>query len=55
MLTDAVRIAIWDRNRIIVAFATSIWGTNVAFLIQGKSISLPPAGDQELYSNVVWF
>jgi len=28
-------IAIWDRNRIIVALAVSIWGGNIAFLIQG--------------------
>ncbi|KAN0118718.1 hypothetical protein V8E52_004829 [Russula decolorans] len=28
-------IAIWDRKRIIVAFAAGLWGINVAFLIQG--------------------
>jgi hypothetical protein len=36
----AIRIAIWDRKKIIVAFATGVWGVNIAFLIQGKS--LPP-------------
>ncbi|KAN0118763.1 hypothetical protein V8E52_004874 [Russula decolorans] len=28
-------IAIWDRKKIIVAFATGVWGINIAFLIQG--------------------
>ncbi|KAF8496133.1 hypothetical protein F5888DRAFT_411037 [Russula emetica] len=28
-------IAIWDRKKVIVAFATGVWGINVAFLIQG--------------------
>ncbi|KAI0274130.1 hypothetical protein BGY98DRAFT_95719 [Russula aff. rugulosa BPL654] len=28
-------IAIWDRKKIIVAFATGVWGVNIAFLIQG--------------------
>ncbi|KAF8492443.1 hypothetical protein F5888DRAFT_1806871 [Russula emetica] len=28
-------IAIWNRNRIIVAFATGVWGINITFLIQG--------------------
>ena len=39
-LMEAIRIAIWDRKKIIVAFATGVWGVNIAFLIQGKS--LPP-------------
>ncbi|KAI0274127.1 hypothetical protein BGY98DRAFT_95476 [Russula aff. rugulosa BPL654] len=33
-------IAIWNRKTIIVALATGVWGVNIAFLIQGKS--LPP-------------
>jgi len=28
-------IAIWDKNRIIIAVAFGMWGTNVVFLIQG--------------------
>ncbi|KAF8492448.1 hypothetical protein F5888DRAFT_917715 [Russula emetica] len=28
-------IAIWDKNRIIIAVATGMWGTNIVFLIQG--------------------
>ncbi|KAI0274134.1 hypothetical protein BGY98DRAFT_96152 [Russula aff. rugulosa BPL654] len=30
-------IAIWGKNRTIVAIATGIWGTNVVFLIQGAA------------------
>ncbi|KAF8496138.1 hypothetical protein F5888DRAFT_1804280 [Russula emetica] len=48
-------IAIWDRKKVIVAFATGVWGINVAFLIQGKF--LPPSvwGDREPYSNGLWY
>jgi hypothetical protein len=46
-LIEAARIAIWDKNRTIVAIATGIWGTDIVFLIQGKS--LPRSGiDREL-------
>jgi hypothetical protein len=52
---EAIRIAIWDRKKIIVAFATGVWGINIAFLIQGKSL-LPSVGvDREPYSNMVWY
>ncbi len=34
------RIAIWNRNKIIVALATGVWLTTIASLIQGKSIPL---------------
>ncbi len=34
------RIAIWNRNKIIVALVTGVWLTTIAFLIQGKSIPL---------------
>jgi len=50
---DAVRIAIWDRKKIIVAFATGVWGVNIAFLIQGKFLPPSVGGDREPYSNVV--
>ncbi|KAI0274129.1 hypothetical protein BGY98DRAFT_936079 [Russula aff. rugulosa BPL654] len=33
-LTETIRIAIWDRKKIIVALATGVWGVNIAFLIQ---------------------
>jgi hypothetical protein len=34
------RIAIWNRNKIIVGIATGVWLTTIAFLIQGEFISL---------------
>jgi hypothetical protein len=34
-------IAVWDRNRAITAIAIFVWGTNVVFLIQGKSFPPP--------------
>jgi hypothetical protein len=40
-LIEAARIAIWDKNRTIVAIATGTWGTSIVFFIQGKS--LPPS------------
>jgi hypothetical protein len=52
---EAIRIAIWDRKRIIVAFAAGLWGINVAFLIQGKPLLPSVGGDRERYSNVVWY
>ncbi|KAH9984319.1 hypothetical protein BJV74DRAFT_952285 [Russula compacta] len=30
-------IAIWNKNKIVVALATSVWVINVSFIIQGKS------------------
>lgn len=40
-LINAARIAIWDKNRTIIAVAFGMWGTNVIFLIQGRSRPLP--------------
>ena len=40
-LMEAIRIAIWNKKMIVVAFATGVWVVNVAFLIQGNS--LPPS------------
>ncbi|KAH9964958.1 hypothetical protein BC827DRAFT_902809 [Russula dissimulans] len=34
-------IAIWDKNKVVVRIAIGLWITNVAFLIQGRSLSLP--------------
>ncbi len=30
-------IAIWGKNKIVVALAVSLWGTNVLCLLQGRS------------------
>jgi hypothetical protein len=39
-------IAIWNKNRVVVAIAVGVWVINIAFLIQGESerLSLPPCG-----------
>jgi len=37
---EDTRIAIWNRNKIIVALATGVWLTTIAFLIQGEFIPL---------------
>ena len=38
---QASRIAIWNRDRVVRAIAISVWAINIAFLIQGKSRSVP--------------
>jgi hypothetical protein len=35
---DGTSIAIWNYNKIVLALGTSVWGINIAFLIQGKSL-----------------
>jgi hypothetical protein len=37
IVTDS--IAIWNKNKYVVALAGSVWGANVSFLSQGKSLS----------------
>jgi hypothetical protein len=32
---EAASVAIWDRKMVVVAIATTIWGINGLFLIQG--------------------
>jgi hypothetical protein len=39
-LMEDTRIVIWDWNKIIVVLVTGVWVTVIAFLIQGKYISL---------------
>ena len=36
---DSLSIAIWNKNKAIVALVTGLWIVNVAFLIQGKSLT----------------
>ena len=33
---EAVSVAIWEKDLVVVGIATGIWGINSAFLIQGK-------------------
>ena len=35
-LMENPSIAIWNRNTVVVSISLIVWGTNVAFLIQGK-------------------
>ena len=39
-LMVAARIAIWNRNRIVVMISVGVWLTNVAFMIHSKSAIL---------------
>jgi len=36
----SARMALWDRNKIVIMVAMGIWLTNVSFLIHGKSLLL---------------
>lgn len=40
-LIDIFSVAIWDKNKIAVAIATSLWVTNVVAITQGRSFSPP--------------
>jgi hypothetical protein len=31
-------IAIWNYNKVVLSLGSSVWGINVAFLVQGKSL-----------------
>jgi len=41
-------IAIWNRNKVVVALATILWVVNVSFLIYGKSLFTRPADELKL-------
>jgi hypothetical protein len=34
-----VSIAIWNRNKVILALVTIVWGIDVSLLVHGKSLS----------------
>jgi hypothetical protein len=34
-MTEASSIAIWNKKNIVIAIATGVWVTNIAFLVQG--------------------
>ena len=54
-LTEAGSIAVWNRNRVVVALAISVWVVNAAFLLQSKSLLLYPLGHRELNpANVIY-
>lgn len=37
VVIETLRIAIWNKNKIVVVIAASLWITNVAVMIRGKS------------------
>jgi hypothetical protein len=39
----ARRIAIWNKNKVVVAIAMCLWVVNGAFIIQGNSTPFPPS------------
>jgi hypothetical protein len=45
-------IAIWNKNKVIVSFATIIWVANISFIIYGKRLSTCPGG--ELKPSQTW-
>ncbi|KAH9952313.1 hypothetical protein BC827DRAFT_1380479 [Russula dissimulans] len=48
-------IAVWNRNKVITWFAGGLWITNVAFLIQGKSLPLLTVHHQVSQTIVLHF
>ena len=34
----AARIAIWNKNRIVIMFTVGVWLVNLAFFVDGKSV-----------------
>lgn len=50
---DAFSIAIWNKNRVVVAISLGVWMTNIAFLIQGESqrLSLSLSVCQESHTD----
>jgi hypothetical protein len=52
-LIVAVRIAIWNRNRIIVTIAVGVWLANLSFLIHSKSVLLMFGPDSDSLINVM--
>jgi hypothetical protein len=45
VLIEITSIAIWNRERVVVAMAITVWVVNVAFLVQGKSPLSTPSRD----------
>jgi hypothetical protein len=40
LFIDTTSMAVWDRSKAVTATAFSVWGINIAFMIQGE---LPPS------------
>ena len=53
-LIEVASIAIWDRNKVIIATAISVWVINVGVLIQGMFLLSSPGKDLEYNANIAW-
>jgi hypothetical protein len=52
MPINAARIVIWNRNKVVVALASTVWGTSIVFHLLSKS--LPLTFSAEDHTNVIW-
>jgi len=52
MLIDTARIAIWNRNKVVVTLSITAWVISAAFHIKSLSLSPTPAGDLEFHLNL---
>jgi len=48
---EPVSIAIWNKNKVVIVLSTSIWGTFLAFLIEGSYHSFLPRTKRETLTN----
>lgn len=48
-------IAIWNRNKVVVATAIGVWVIDVGFFLQGKSLLAYLVGGRELNSTLMLF
>ncbi len=55
MLINAASIAIWNRNKVVIAMAMTIWGTSIGFHLYSECrLLIPYAEDLESHTNAVW-
>jgi len=53
ILIKTSSIAIWEKNKCLVAIAASLWVINVGVMIQGMSSLTLPADGPEFLTNVI--
>jgi hypothetical protein len=53
VLIDAISIAIWNRNKVVVTLTIIAWGTGIGFHLYSKLLPLVPVEDLESCINVV--
>lgn len=53
-LIEVASIAIWDRNKVIMATTISVWVINVGVLTQGMFLLSSPREDLEFNINIAW-